>query len=51
MLGWLVDERSIKPRISVFDKSAREDGTYARDAFVYDQEADIYRCPAGKMLT
>jgi hypothetical protein len=36
--------------IPVFDKSAREDGTFARDAFAYDAESDIYRYPAGKVL-
>jgi hypothetical protein len=35
----------------VFDKSDREDGTFARDDFAYDPEADIYLCPAGKVLT
>ena len=51
MLAWLVDQRKIEPHIPVFDKSAREDGTFARDEFTYDREADIYRCPAGKLLT
>jgi hypothetical protein len=50
-LGWLVNERGIEPHIPVFDKSAREDGTFARDDFAYDPEIDIYRCPAGKVLT
>jgi hypothetical protein len=51
MLGWLVDDRAIEPHIPVFDKSAREDGTFARDAFAYDSETDVYLCPAGKVLT
>ncbi|WP_441228186.1 IS1182 family transposase [Tardiphaga sp. 20_F10_N6_6] len=50
MLGWLVDDHAIEPHIPVFDKSAREDGTFARDAFAYEPEADIYLCPAGKVL-
>ena len=50
MLGWLVNERAIEPHIPVFDKSARDDGTFARGDFNYDQEADIYVCPAGKVL-
>jgi hypothetical protein len=50
-LGWLVDDRAIEPHIPVFDKSAREDGTYAREDFAYHPEFDIYRCPAGKVLT
>lgn len=51
MLGWLVDERAIEPHRPVFDKSAREDGTFSRDDFAYDPETDIYLCPAGKVLT
>jgi hypothetical protein len=35
----------------VFDKSARDDGTFSRGDFAYNQEADIYVCPAGKVLT
>jgi DDE family transposase len=51
MLGWLVNERAIEPHIPVFDKSARADGTFSREAFAYHQEADVYICPAGKKLT
>jgi hypothetical protein len=51
MLGWLVNERAIEPRIPVFDKSARDDGTFSREDFAYNQEADIYLCPGGKVLT
>jgi len=50
LLGWLVNERAIEPHVPVFDKSARNDGTFARDDFTYDVETDIYRCPAGKKL-
>jgi hypothetical protein len=51
MLGWLVNERVIEPHIPVFDKSARDDGPFSRGDFDYNQEADIYVCPAGKVLT
>lgn len=51
MLGWLVHERGIEPHIPVFDKSARTDGTFARDDFAYDHGSDVYVCPAGKMLS
>jgi len=50
MLAWLVDERGIEPHIPVFDKSRRTDGTFSRDDFTYDEEADVYVCPAGKEL-
>ena len=51
MLGWLVYEHGIEPHVSVFDKSARTNGTFSRDDFTYDHEGDVYFCPGGKMLT
>ena len=33
MLGWLVNEHAIEPHIPVFDKSARDDGTFSREDF------------------
>jgi transposase len=51
MLGWLVHEHGIEPHVTVFDKSARKDGTFSRDDFTYDHERDIYLCPGGKTLT
>jgi len=50
MLGWLVHEHGIEPHVTVFDKSARKDGTFSRDDFTYDHAGDVYRCPGGKML-
>src|SRR3984957_13602455 len=50
MLGWLVYEHGIEPHVTVFDKSARSDGTFSRDDFAYDHERDIYLCPGGSML-
>jgi transposase len=51
MLSWLVHEHGIEPHVTVFDKSARKDGTFSRDDFTYDRERDIYFCPGGKTLT
>jgi hypothetical protein len=51
MLGWLVYERGIEPHVTVFDKSARKDGTFSREDFKYDHEGDVYLCPGGKTLT
>lgn len=51
MLNWLVEERHIAPHIPVIDKSARRDGTFAREDFLYDHGTDTYTCPAGKTLT
>src|SRR5262249_55626267 len=51
MLNWLVDEKQIAPHIPVFDRSKREDGTFSREDFRYDETTDTYTCPAGKKLT
>ena len=51
MLGWLVYEHGIEPHVTVFDKSARVDGTFSREDFTYDHQGDVYFCPAGKPLT
>ena len=51
MLNWLVVERHITPHIPVIDKSARGDGTFAREDFRYNHDSDTYTCPAGKTLT
>jgi transposase len=50
MLGWLVDKQGIEPHVTVFDKSARSDGTFSRDDFTYDRARDIYVCPGGNTL-
>jgi hypothetical protein len=51
MIGWLVYEHGIEPHVTVFDKSARTDGTFSRDDFTYDHASDVYVCPGGKLLT
>jgi hypothetical protein len=51
MLGWLVYEHGIEPHVTVFDKSARTDGTFSRHDFTYDHAGDVYHCPGGKVLT
>jgi transposase len=51
MLGWLVYQHGIEPHVTVFDKSARLDGTFSRDDFTYDHVGDVYYCPGGKILT
>ncbi len=49
-LNWLVKDKDIAPHIPVIDKSKREDGTFSRDDFTFDQERNVYTCPAGKLL-
>ena len=50
MLAWLVHEKGIEPHVPVFDRSARNDGTFNRDEFRYDAMRDIVRCPGGKPM-
>jgi len=50
MLDWLVNAQEIEPHIPVIDKSNREDGTFSRSDFTYDQAGDLYRCPGGSEL-
>src|SRR5262249_34259559 len=50
VLGWLI-EKGIAPHIPVWDKSAREDGTFSRTDFTFDKERNVYICPEGKLLT
>ncbi len=49
MLGQLV-AREIEPHIPVWDRSERDDGTFSRADFSYDEARDLYVCPAGKAL-
>src|SRR5690349_769119 len=49
-LNWLVKDKKIAPHIPVIDKSNREDATFSREHFTFDQERDVYTCPAGKLL-
>jgi transposase len=49
-LDWLVNEQGIAPHVPVIDKSQREDGTFSREDFIYDEVRDMYICPAGKTL-
>ena len=49
-LGWLVNETGIAPHVPVIDKSKRDDGTFSRGDFQYDQARDCYVCPEGADL-
>jgi hypothetical protein len=51
MLNWLVEEKQIVPHVPVHDRSKRDDGTFSREDFRYDELTDTYTCPAGKRLT
>ena len=49
LLGWLIGHK-IVPHIPVWDKSKREDGTFSREDFGFDHDANVYVCPGGKIL-
>lgn len=49
-LVWLALKRQILPFIPVFDNSKRDDGTWSRSDFTWDEENDKYICPEGKEL-
>src|SRR3954452_7451480 len=49
-LSWLIGG-GIKPHIPVWDMSQRDDGTFSRADFKFDNERNVYVCPAGKLLT
>src|SRR3954464_9580230 len=49
-LSWLIGA-GIKPHIPVWDMSQRDDGTLSRADFTFDQERNVYVCPAGNLLT
>ena len=50
-LDWLVETKAIAPHIPVFDKSRRDDGTFSRSDFQFDEVGNVYTCPAGRRLT
>ena len=50
-LNWLVKDKKIAPHIPVIDQSKRDDGTFSREDFTFDEERNVYICPAGKVLT
>ena len=50
MLNWMVEQKQIEPHTPVWEQAERQDGTYGRSDFIWDAEADCYRCPAGKLL-
>lgn len=50
MLGWMVEEKWIEPHIPIWDRSARNDGTFSASDFQWNAEANEYRCPNGSAL-
>lgn len=50
MLSWMVEEKRIAPHVPVWDKTERKDGSLSVGDFVWDAQADEYRCPEGCTL-
>ena len=51
MLNWIVKDKQIEPHIPVWEKSQRDDGTFSRSDFEFDEQNNSYGCPGGKQLT
>ena len=49
-LGWMVNEKAIKPHVPVWDKTQRNDDTLSTSDFQWDEQANEYRCPQGQPL-
>jgi transposase len=49
LLAWLLG-KDIAPHIPVWERYERTDGMFARTAFAYDAERDVYICPNGRPL-
>jgi transposase len=49
-LHFLVDKKNIAPHVPVIDKSRRDDGTFSREDFIYDEARDCYICLNGNIL-
>jgi hypothetical protein len=50
MLQWLVADKQIEPHVPVWDKSNKNQDVFNRSDFVWDEQANYYTCPAGKLL-
>ena len=50
MLEWLVEDKGIEPHVPVWEKAARDDGTFSVSDFQWDEQANEYRCPRGEPL-
>ena len=49
-LDWMVNQKHIEPHVPVWEKGERDDGTFSRSDFVFDEVNDLYTCPNGKQL-
>jgi hypothetical protein len=45
------NDKHIEPHIPVWEKSQRDDGTFSRSDFQFDERSNSYECPGGKHLS
>jgi hypothetical protein len=50
ILGWMVDDKAIEQYVSLWDRSAQTDDTFASGDFQWNGLANECRCPAGHTL-
>ena len=50
MLAWMVEEKNIEPHVPVWEKGERNDGTFSRSEFAFDEASNTLTCPGGKRL-
>ena len=50
MLAWMVEEKDIEPHVPVWDKTERKDDSFSSSDFLWNKDAEEYRCPAGNAL-
>ena len=50
LLGWMVNDKAIEPHVPVCDKTQRNDETLSSSDFQWNEQANEYRCPQGKVL-
>jgi hypothetical protein len=50
IVGWMVNDKEIEPHVLVWDKTQRADETLSSSEFQWDNQADQYRCPQGRVL-
>ena len=50
MLDWMVEDKGIEPHVPVWEKGERNDGTFSRSDFTFDEASNTLTCPGGKRL-
>ena len=50
MLAWMVEEKGIALHVPVWEMGERDDGTFSRSEFAFDEASNTLTCPGGKRL-